>query len=79
MLTLTRCRESVLIHGPSCLDYMRRDIQEALAMALSLDKAGMPSDRSRASEYADELCIIAQVRSETQGKPCCLTCGRVMP
>jgi len=79
MMTVERLREAVAIHGPRCLDYVRRDIQEALTMATGLEQAGMSYDRKRASEYADELCFVAQVRKETQGKACCPACGRINP
>lgn len=78
MLTLERMRHAVATYGPSSLDWTSRDIQEALRECRSMEDGGMPYDRKRASEYADELSIVATVRQElakANRKPC-PCCGR---
>lgn len=77
MLTLERMRHAVATYGPSSLDYVSRDIQEAMRECRAFEDTGLPYDRKRGSEYADELAIVAQVRSETAGRKACPCCGRV--
>ena len=79
MLTIERCRAAVWIHGISCLDYMAQDINEAINLATHMESKGMPYDKQRASEYADELCIVAQVRREMEGRKHCPCCKQVLP
>lgn len=77
MLTIERMRHAVAIYGPSCLDWTSNDIREALRECRSMEDAGMAYDRKRASEYADELAIVATVRQETAGRKPCPCCGKV--
>jgi len=77
MLTLAHLRHAVATYGPSTLDYHSRDIQDALANCRAFEDAGMPYDRKRASEYADELAIVATVRRDTAGRKPCPCCWRV--
>ena len=79
MLTTERCRSIARTHGIPALDWISRDIQEALRNCRAFGDAGMPYDRERESEYGDELCIVANVRREFIGKPVCKCCGQVLP
>ena len=79
MLTLERCRTVARTHGITALDWLSRDIQEALRNCRAFGDAGIAYDRERESEYCDELCIVAQVRREVMGKPVCQCCGQVLP
>ena len=79
MLTLERMRHAVATSGTIALDYTSRDIHEAMAQCRAFEDSGIPYDRKRASEYADELCIVATVRRETGDRKACPFCGRVMP
>jgi hypothetical protein len=72
MLTLQRVREM----SDDALSYTSKDIQEALENVNQFERAGMPFDRKRASEYLDELALIAQVRHERKGKQLCPCCGK---
>jgi hypothetical protein len=76
MLTLERMRHAVATYGPSSLDWTSKDIQQSLANCRAFEDAGQPYDRKRASEYADELAIVATVRRETAGRTACPCCGR---
>ena len=76
MISLERMRHAVATYGPSSLDCTSKDIQAALANCRAFLDAGMPYDERRASEYADELAIVATVRRETAGRTACPCCGR---
>lgn len=68
--------EAVQMHGKSCLDFITRDLHEAIRCARDLDDAGCMVDHGRLSEYHDELCVVAEVRKLLERKPVCPTCGR---
>jgi hypothetical protein len=77
MLTVEHMRHAVATSGPMALDYTSQDIQSALANVRAFMDAGIPHDTKRASEYADELAIVAQVRREITGRKPCPCCGKI--
>jgi hypothetical protein len=77
MLTIKALRDSVSRHGIAAINYASQDIREALEMCRQFEGQGIAYDRKRASEYADELAIVAQVRQETVGKVACPCCGKI--
>lgn len=75
MLTLERARGM----DDTALAWTSKDIYEALAAVGQMKAAGIPVDEKRASEYADELALVAQVRYERKNlsaNRACPHCGR---
>lgn len=74
MLTLSHARTM----SQAALDWTSQDIRDALANVRAFIDARIPYDEKRASEYADELSIIATVRQERATRPTCPTCGHIL-